>query len=140
MEEHSMETDQTTGWLRRVLLADAVVSGATGALLAGGAPFLAGLLALPEPLLWYVGLLLLPYAAFVALIATREQVHRGAVWAIVIINALWALDSIILLFTGWVAPNLLGYGFIIVQAVVVALFAELQFLALRRAPQQAVNA
>jgi hypothetical protein len=83
---------------------------------------------------------LLPYAAFVALIATRGQVHRGAVWAIVIINALWALDSIILLFTGWVAPNLLGYGFIIVQAVVVALFAELQFLALRRAPQQAVNA
>jgi hypothetical protein len=60
---------------------------------------------------------LLSYAAFVAIIATREHVYRGAVWVIVIINALWVLE-----------------------AVVVALFAELQVPALRRAPQPAVNA
>jgi hypothetical protein len=127
-------------WLRRVLLADAVVSGATGALLAGGAAFLAGMLALPEPLLRYVGLFFLAYAAFVALVATREQLQRAAVWIIIIANALWALDSIILLFTGLVTPNLFGVSFIIVQAVVVAIFAELQFVALRRSARPIVNA
>jgi hypothetical protein len=35
--------------------------------------------------------------------------------------------------TGWVAPTWLGYAFVLVQAVVVALFAELQFFGLRRA-------
>ncbi|NJK81988.1 MAG: hypothetical protein HC893_06490 [Chloroflexaceae bacterium] len=116
-----METSQSQSWLRRVLLADAVVSGATGALMAGGAPFLTELLALPEPLLRYAGLFLLPYAAFVAVVATRKHLQPVAVWAIIIINALWALDSIVLLFTGWAAPNLLGYSFVIFQAVVVAL-------------------
>jgi hypothetical protein len=64
--------------------------------------------------------------------------HPVAVWAIIILNTLWALDSIALLFTSWVAPNLFGSGFVIVQTVVVALFAELQFLALRRSPPLAV--
>jgi hypothetical protein len=133
-----METGQTQSWLQRVLLADAVFSGVSGVLLAGGAPFFAGLLALPEPLLRYAGLLLLPYAVFVAVVATRQHTHPAAVWAIIILNALWALDSIALLFTGWVAPNLLGYSFIVLQAGIVALFAELQFLGLRRSLQPAV--
>jgi hypothetical protein len=134
-----METSQTRSWLRRVLLADAVFSGTTGVLLAGGAPFFAGLLALPEPLLRFVGLILLPYAAFVVIVAMRQQMHSVAVWAIILLNALWALDSIALLFTGWVNPNLLGSGFVVVQAVIVALFAEMQFLALRRSPRPAVE-
>ena len=133
-----MKTGQTSSWLRQVLLADAVVSGATGVLLAGGAPFLVGLLALPEPLLRYAGLILLPYAAFVAVVATRMHIPAVTVWAVIILNTLWVLHSIGLLLTGWVAPNLFGYGFIIVQAAVVALFAELQFLAVRRSPQPAV--
>jgi hypothetical protein len=134
-----METGQPQSWLRRVLLADAVFSGITGVLLTAGAPFFAELLVLPEPLLRFVGLIVLPYAAFVAVVATRKQMHPAAVWAIILLNALWALDSIALLFTGWVAPNLLGSGFVVVQAVIVALFAEMQFLALRRSSQPAIE-
>lgn len=132
-----MTNEQQTGWLRRVLFADAFVSGATGALLSIATTPLAGMFALPEPLLRYVGLVLLPYAAFVAYVATRARLPRPAVWAIVAVNALWALDSIVLLLTGWVAPSALGYGFIVFQAVVVALFAELQFLGLRRSALEA---
>lgn len=128
---------QTERTLRRVLLADAIISGVTGALMAGGSTVLASLLLLPESLLRSAGLVLLPFAAFVAFVATRPQIPRVAVWAVIIINALWALDSVVLLLSGWVTPNLLGYGFVLFQAVVVAVFGELQFLALRRAALKA---
>ncbi len=47
-------------------------------------------------------------------------------------NAVWAADCVILLVSGWVAPTGLGYGFVIAQALVVALLAELQYFGLRR--------
>lgn len=123
--------------LQRALLLDAVITGATGALMAGGAGLLTGLLALPASLLLYAGLALLPFAAFVAYTATRPAVSPGAAWAIVFINVLWAVDSVALLFTGWVAPSALGYGFVLFQAAVVAGFAALQVVGLRRLPRPA---
>jgi hypothetical protein len=125
-------------FLRRVLLADAVVSGATGLLLFLGASFLADLLQLPEALLCPAGLFLLPYSALVAYIATRVNPPRWAVWAVIIANTLWALDSIVLLFTGSVAPNALGYAFVIAQALVVAGFAEAQYIGLRQSVKAVV--
>lgn len=61
-----MQPNRSTSLLKFALVADAAVSGATGLLLAAGASLLAGLLALPEPLMRYAGLFLLPYAAVVA--------------------------------------------------------------------------
>jgi hypothetical protein len=37
-----------------------------------------------------------------------------------------------LLFTGWVDPTGIGQAFVVFQALVVAGFAEMQYLALRR--------
>ena len=119
-------------FLRRVLLADALISGAAGLLMAVGAGFLAILLNLPEALLREAGLVLVPYAVFVAYVATRAQLKRPLVWAIIVANALWALDSVVLLLSGWVAPNALGYAFVIVQSVAVAVIAELQYTGMRR--------
>jgi hypothetical protein len=119
-------------FLRRALLADALISGATGLLMLIGANVLASLLGLPEALLRYAGLVLLPYAALVAYVATREQLRRWAVWAVIVANAIWAVDSIILLLSGWLTPNALGYAFIIFQALIVAAFAEIQYFGLRR--------
>ncbi len=79
--------------LRRALLADAALSAVTGLLIFGGASFLADLLVLPEPLLRYAGLGLLPYAAFVAYVATREHLSRTAVWAVIALNVLWCLKA-----------------------------------------------
>jgi glucose uptake protein GlcU len=119
-------------FLRRALLADALISGATGLLMLIGANVLASLLRLPEALLRYAGLVLLPYGALVAYVATREQLRRWAVWAVIVANAIWAVDSIILLLSGWLTPNAIGYAFIIFQALVVAAFAEIQYIGLRR--------
>ncbi len=127
-----MSVFRLSSMLRRVLLADAVVSGATGLLMVLGTDALTGTLGLPTALLRYAGLILLPYGAFVAYVATRKNLHRSAVWAVMTINALWATDSILLLLSGWVAPTTLGYACVIAQAVVVAVFAELQYSAMRR--------
>jgi hypothetical protein len=123
-----------TPFLRFALLGDAAASGATGLLLAAGAGSLAGLLDLPEALLRIAGLVLLPYAAFVAWLGTRKGgVPRNAVRAVVAINLLWALDSVLLLAAGPVAPNGLGIAFVLAQALAVMGFAALQWTALRGA-------
>jgi hypothetical protein len=119
-------------FLRNALLADALVSGATGALMALAAGLLEPILQVPATLLRVAGLALLPYAAFVAMLARRDVLPRGMVWAVVACNALWALDCVALLFTGWIDPSLLGVAFVLMQAVVVAAFAELQVVGLRR--------
>ena len=51
-------------------------------------------------------------------------------------NGVWALDSMLLLATGWVSPSALGYAFVIGQALVVAAFCELQVVGVRRAALQ----
>ena len=123
---------RTSPFLRRVLLADAVTSGATGLLMMLGASLLAELLGMPAALLDYAGLVLLPFAALVAYLATRESLWRPAVWAVIACNALWAADSVLLLLTGWIEANKLGVAFVIAQALVVAVFAELEYVGLRR--------
>ena len=57
---------------------------------------------------------------------------RAAVWAIIAYNVLWSVDSVVLLVSGYVAPTALGYAFVIFQAVVVAGFAALQIVGLRK--------
>lgn len=130
----------SSSFLRAALLGDAVASGATGLLMALGAGFLSGLLGLPEGLLRWAGLLLLPYAAVIAYLGTRERVSRAAVWAVIAINAAWVMDSVILIVGPWVHPSGLGYAFVIGQAVVVAGFAEAQYVGLRRSPASALPA
>ena len=118
--------------LRGALVADAAMSGAAGLLMGLVPAELGTLLETPPDLLRWAGLGLLPFAAFVGWLALRPHLSRTAVLAVVVCNALWAVDSILLLFSGWVAPNLLGHAFIIVQALAVGIFAELQFVGLRR--------
>jgi hypothetical protein len=120
-------------FLRRALMADAAVSGATGVLTALGSGLLADLLGLPPALMLYAGLSLLPFAAIVALLAARRQLPRAAVWAVIAYNALWTIDSLALLMSGWIAPTILGEVFVAGQALVVAAFAGLQRVGLRRA-------
>lgn len=117
--------------LKYALLGDALASGAMGLLLVAAAAPLAGLLGLPESLLRVAGASLLPFAAIVAWLGTRAEPPRAAVWAVVGYNALWALESFALLFFGWYTPNALGIAFIVGQALVVAVFAEMQVFGLR---------
>lgn len=123
-------------FLRYVLIADAVASGATGALMIAGAGFLSGLLSLPGGLLLGAGLLLVPYVLFVLWAGTRNAIPMKPVRFIIACNMLWTLGSIIALM-GWITPNALGVAFVIFQAAAVGIFGLLQYVALGRRPATA---
>src|SRR5690349_13722819 len=103
--------------LRGALVVDAVISGATGVLLAVGAGWLGDLLGLPQELLRYAGVSLLPFAALVGYIGTRETPSRASVQGVVVANVAWVVASVALLFSGQVTPNTLGVAFVLVQAI-----------------------
>jgi hypothetical protein len=135
-----MTTIHPSPLLRQALLADAAASAALGLLLAPAAGAMASLLQLPADLLREVGLLLLPWALAVGWLGTRAGPPRAAVRVVIALNGLWVLASALLLVGGWLAPNALGYAFVIGQAVVVLALAELQLFGLRRSGPAAMPA
>lgn len=130
---------ETHAALRRALLIDAAATVAMGALLAVGAGSLEALLGLPVGLMRWAGLFLVPFAAVLAFTATRPRVSERAGWALIVCNALWAVDSFALLATGWVSPTALGTAFVAAQGAAVAAFAWLEYAGLRRATRLAAG-
>ncbi len=122
------------------MFADAATCVATGLLLMFGSGLLEQYLGLPAGLLRYAGLSLLPFAALLVYLAARENLSPGAVWAVIVLNALWTVDSVLLLLTGWVSPTELGYAFVVAQALGVAVLAGLEYVGLRKAETAAVVA
>lgn len=118
--------------LRRGLLIDLVLSSVVGVGMVIGAQPLSELLLLPEPLLRIAGVMFAPFIALLSFLLTRSQPPYALVWTVIVLNVIWAVSCVALLLSGWVAPNALGYGFILFQAGAVLLFAELQYLGLRR--------
>ena len=123
---------QPSQLLRRALLADAIFSGVSAVGLTLGAGAFAALLNLPEALLRESGWFLIAYTALVGWLGTRASVPKALVVLVVVGNAAWTLASIALLFSGAVSPNLLGQVFIVAQAIATGVFAELQFIGLRK--------
>lgn len=119
-------------FLRRVLVADAVISGATGVLLWLAAAAIEPLTGLPTGLLRPAGLLLLPFAGAVAAVAARDPLPRRAVTAVVAANAAWVAASVALLVSGLVEPTGVGHALVVLQAVAVLGLTQLQWVGLRR--------
>ena len=118
--------------LRRALLADAVFSGVSAVVMTLDARALAPFLNLPEALLRETGLFLVAYTVLVGWLWSRPSVPRVLIMIVVAGNAAWTLASIALLFSGAVAPNLLGEIVVVAQAIATGVLAELQYIGLRR--------
>ena len=118
--------------LRRALLADATLSAITGIALVLAAGPLGALLELPAVGLRAAGVIFIPFAVLAGWLGTRERVRRTLVFVVIVLNALWALDSLLLLLMGWVDTTRLGEYFVIGQAAIVGVLAEMEFLGLRR--------
>ena len=127
-----MRSLQTSRFLRWVLFADAATCIVTGLLMMFASEPLERLLGLPSAMFRYAGISLLPFAAFLIYLATRDDLSERVLWAVIILNGLWTVDSLLLLATGWVAPTDLGYAFVTAQAVAVALFAGLEYAGMKR--------
>ena len=121
-----------SAFLSRALLADAVFSGVSAVGLTLGAGVLAPFLNLPEALLRETGMFLIAYAALVGWLGTRLSVPKALVLVVIAGNAAWTLGSIALLFSGAVTPNLLGETTVVAQAIATGVFAELQYIGLRK--------
>ncbi len=119
-------------FLRRALLADAVFSGVAALGFTFGAGAFASMFHLPEALLRETGLFLIAYTALVGWLASRSAVPKALVMLVIVGNAAWTLGSIALLFSGAVSPNLPGQLMVVAQAIATGVFAELQYVGLRR--------
>jgi hypothetical protein len=135
METQALATPRhaTGGLLRFALVLDGVATGANGILYLAGAPLLDGWLGVPTGVLMAVGAFLIAYAALVLRLATREQMPRAAVVAVIAANALWVVDSLLALALDWFTPTTVGQVLVAVQAVLVAGLAALQYVGLRQA-------
>jgi hypothetical protein len=121
----------STLFLRRILALDSLSCAAMGLPMALGAASLAPLLGLPEPLVRTAGLLLLPLAAFIFWLATRPAPPPALVWAVILGNAGWTAESLVLL--GQHQPTALGTAFVAAQAAAVLGLAALEHVGLRKA-------
>lgn len=125
-------TVQITPFLRKVFMLDALFSGAAAAMFIVGSGFIASLTGLPQNLLFWAGVVLVPYTALLVLVGRRETAPRLIMIDIVGINLLWATVSLGLLLTGTIAPNALGVAFDVLQATVVAGFGALYAVGMKQ--------
>jgi hypothetical protein len=116
-----------------LLIVDAATSGLSAVLLLLGAGALADLLSVPPQLLRGAGFILVPFVALLVVMLRRPRLSRGAVGLVIGLNATWVVASFLILFDGALTPNTLGYVSILVQAIAVAVLADLQYMGLRRA-------
>ena len=126
-----MTTTATPLFLRRVLGLDAAASGAVGLLLTFGSGLLADLLKLDPGVARPAGLFLIGWSLGVTALALQTRPARLLVLAVIAINLVWTVESVLSLTLGWLQPNALGVAFVIAQALAVAGFAGLQIFALR---------
>lgn len=127
-----MNTVRVSPLLQLALLIDAVATSAVGVGMVLFPAEMASKLQLPAWLLLYAGSFLLAYALFAGALSRRETLPRWIVWSVIVGNALWAVECIVLAFSGLLSPSTLGIGFLLAQAVVVIAFAELQYFGLKR--------
>ena len=123
---------RSTATLRLALRLDAVVTGANGAAYLLAAPVLDDLLGLSPGLLRGVGVFLMAYAVAVWLVGSRRPLPIRAAWAVVDLNVLWSIGSVVAVLTGTFATTTAGDVWLVLQAAVVAGFAALQVTGLRR--------
>jgi hypothetical protein len=119
--------------LRFALRLDAAGSGALGLLGLAAATPLADLLGTTAGGLLGTGAFLVGYALALVLLAARPVIPRAGAWTVVVGNSLWVLGSIGAVVAGRDTFTALGVAVVLAQAAAVAVFADLQWLGLRRA-------
>lgn len=117
--------------LRLSLRVDSVACAACVPLLVLGSGPLSTLLGLPSALLVGAGLVLLLFAAFLWMTASRPALRPVPVLAAIALNVLWVLGSVAVV--ALFSPTPWGVAFVLVQAVAVTAILVVEALALRRA-------
>ena len=129
-----MSTLQPTGFLRRVLLADAFVCLAAAVLHLALTSALMSLLGLPAPLLVATGAFLVAYVALLVAMARGQTVWSWLFPLIVSGNVGWGLGCIALSVAGAAGLTPLGHVYLWANALAVFVFAALEWRGWRAVP------
>jgi hypothetical protein len=116
--------------LRTALRVDAVVSGALGLVSLVAAPPAGDLVGAPEAALRGVGGFLVVFGIALLVLAARTAMPVPLVWAVVVGNLAWVAASAAVALL--VPLTVLGIVVVVVQALGVAVFADLEWWGLRR--------
>ena len=122
---------QISTFLKRVLLLDGASCLGMGAGLAIGAEALSPLFGLDAGLVRGAGLALLPIGLFIGGLGTRSAAPALLVYAVILGNLLWTVESFLLIGS---SPGIsaLGTAFVAAQAIAVAGWALLEWVGVRK--------
>jgi hypothetical protein len=115
-----------------VLALDALVTGLNGIAYLALSPILSDVLGIDAARLLAVGAFLTAFALVVLLVRRSLPAGARAVPALIATNVAWVVASVAVAITGWGDPTPVGTAWILLQAAVVAVFALLQWSALRQ--------
>ena len=120
--------------IRRILYANAIFSGLSGLIFTFASKPIATFLGIAPSsgIILALGIGLMVFANVIYIFAKREEIPKRYVLFIIIADSLWVLDSILLLVTGWVPFTLESKWAVGIIAVIVDLFAMLQFFERRK--------
>jgi hypothetical protein len=121
--------------LRRVLGFDAISGVGTGLLQLAASGPLSEMLGLPESLLRASGMAIFAFVALAGWLAMQRTPPRAALAVIVVCNFAWAMGCLWLALGGAPGATALGVAYLMVQVVVVAVLAELQWMGMRHSRQ-----
>ncbi|NNH72699.1 hypothetical protein HLB23_23020 [Nocardia uniformis] len=110
---------------------DGIATLASGVLLAALSGVIDSALGLSTPLLLGVGAFFIVYAVGVLIVATRREIPRRPAAVIIGVNALWTVDSLVVLAAGWLDPTALGTAAILAIAAFTAVVSAVQTYTLR---------
>ncbi|WP_066364138.1 hypothetical protein [Herbidospora mongoliensis] len=119
-------------FLRLTLIADAVVTGGNGIVYLVFADPVSTLLGPDAGLLRGIGAFLLVYGVAVGLLARRPAISPAATTAVIALNVVWPLASVVAVVAGALGLTTAGAIWAVAQALVVAGFAGAQIAGLRR--------
>ena len=120
-------------FLQRAVLGNAVFSGISGLIMVLAADALSQYLGLGSPIiLTVVGIVLLLYMPILVWLANKSPVPMHFAWEVIALDVLWVLGSVLLIFTDLVPLSIGGKWTVALIADIVALFAILQYVGLRR--------
>src|SRR5258706_15629704 len=128
-----MNTSSNQTIIRRILYGNAIFSGVSGLLFILASNVIANFIGLgSSPAILVTGIGLAGYAVLIYVNASPNKISRSFVLTAVISDSVWVLLSILLLTTGWVQISVDGKWTVRLIAMLVDVFATLQFIEWRK--------
>lgn len=122
-----------TPLLRWTLELDGVANVLIGLAYVLAAGWVGDQLGLPTALLYPTGAFMIAAGAVLVAVSTRREAPALWVGAVVVLNFVWAIDSVIVAAAGWFDPTTAGTVWILLQAGVVTVLGALEWAGLNQA-------